>query len=83
MNHPLFAKRIEWYIPNAVGDKVVAQDFNGNIMFEATCEVASQSQILWTGPIKMTLPNKVGSTSSWQVVNNYASASSTVLILWY
>jgi hypothetical protein len=83
MNHPVFAKRIEWYAPITIGDTISVQDFNGNVIVQGKCEVASQSQILWTGPQKLTLPNKVGSTSSWQVVNAYNAASTSTLLVWY
>lgn len=77
---PFLAKRIEWYIPATVGDKVIATDLNSNVLFEGTCEVASQSQILWAGPQKLTLPGKSGNAGgSWQIT----TISSGSLLIWF
>jgi hypothetical protein len=76
---PILARRIEWYVPLTVGATVIAGDLNGNILFEGTCEVSLQSQILWTGPQKLTLPGKVGNPNgSWQV-----SITSGTLLIWF
>ena len=83
LSRPVLAKRIEWYVPQNVGDTIKGVDINGNILFEGTCEVASQSQILWAGPQKLTLPGKSSTASSWQVVYNYTAASSAALIVWF
>lgn len=83
LSRPILAKRIEWYVPTTVGDTIQLQDIGGHILAEGTCEVASQSQILWAGPQKLTFPGKSSTTSSWQVVNAYAAASSTTILLWY
>lgn len=83
LSRPILAKRIEWYVPTTVGDTVKITDINGSIIAQGTCEVASQSQILWAGPQKLTLPGKSGTTSSWQVINAYNAASSSTLIVWY
>lgn len=77
---PFLAKRIEWLTPLTIGDKVIAQDIGGNMIFEGTCEVASQSQILWSGPQKLTLPGKSGNAGgSWQI----SSIGSGSLIIWF
>jgi hypothetical protein len=83
---PLLAKRIEWLTPVNIGDKVIAQDLTGNVIFEGTCEVASQSQILWSGPQKLTLPGKQASfagtgnaAGSWQI----ATINSGTLLVWF
>jgi len=83
---PLLVKRIEWLTPITIGDKVIASDLNGNTIFQGTCEVASQSQILWNGPQKLTLPGKqsgLGTTGnaagSWQV----STIQSGTLLIWY
>lgn len=81
---PVLAKRIEWYVPITIGDTIQGTDLNGNVLFQGTCEVASQSQILWTGPQKLTCRGSASNTAgSWQVINKYAAASSSTLILWY
>jgi hypothetical protein len=83
MTRPIKAKRIEWYVPITVGDTIQATDLNGNVIVEATCEVASQSQILWTYDkltFKGTLSNTAG---SWQVINKYSAASTAAFIVWF
>jgi len=83
LSRPILAKRIEWLAPITVGDTIKITDTGGNIIAEGVCEVASQSQILWTGPQKLTLPGKAGTTASWQVINAYSAASSAALIVWF
>lgn len=83
LSRPILAKRIEWFKPISTNDTISIQDVGGNVLNQGSCEVASQSQILWTGPQKLTLPGKSGTTSSWQVVNAYATASTASLIIWY
>src|ERR1700719_3159882 len=85
LSRPILAKRIEWYVPTTIGGTIKITDASSslNIIDEGTCEVASQSQILWSSPQKLTLPGKSGTTSSWQVVNAYAAASSAALIIWF
>lgn len=78
-SRPYLAKRIEWYAPTTVGNQVVVTDLNGNVLVEGTCEVASQSQILWTGPQKLTFPGKATQTASWMV----ATINSGSLIIWF
>lgn len=77
---PFLAKRIEWYAPATVGNQVVVSDLNNNVIIEGTCEVASQSQILWAGPQKLTLRGSATNTAgSWQV----STIQSGSLIIWY
>ena len=83
---PLNVKRIEWLTPGAIGDKVFIADIGGNVICKGTCEVASQSQILWSGPQKLTLPGKQASfagagnaAGSWAVT----TINSGQLIIWY
>lgn len=83
LSRPIMAKRIEWFVPITIGDTIQIQDIGGNVINKGVCEVASQSQILWTGPQKLTLPGKAATTSSWQVVNAYNAASSAALIVWF
>ena len=83
LSRPIFAKRIEWFQPLTTLDTIKLVDINGNILVEGACEVASQSQILWAGPQKLTLPGKAAATSSWSVINNYATGSSATLIIWF
>ncbi len=83
-NRPILAKRIEWFKPISTNDTISIQDVGGNVINQGSCEVASQSQILWTGPQKLTLPGKATQTAgSWQVVNAYATASTASLIVWF
>ena len=77
---PFLAKRIEWLTPVAPGDRCVGSDLNNNVIFEGTCEVASQSQILWAGPQKLTLPGKSGNLGgSWQI----STITSGSLLIWF
>lgn len=83
---PILAKRIEWLTPLAIGDRAIIADVGGNIICEGTCEVASQSQILWSGPQKLTLPGKQASfagtgnaAGSWQV----STINSGTLLIWF
>src|ERR1700690_476983 len=77
---PLLVKRVEWYVPTTIGHQAIIADLGGNVILEGTCEVASQSQILWSGPQKLTLPGKSGNANgSWQVV----SIQSGKLLVWY
>ena len=76
---PFLVKRIEWFAPATVGNNVVVADQNGNIFVEGTCEVASQSQVLWSGPQKLTLPANTGNAKGWQV----STIQSGSLIIWY
>jgi hypothetical protein len=77
---PFLAKRIEWLTPVTPGDRLVATDLNGNIICEGTCEVASQSQILWSGPAKLTFPGKSGLPGgSWQI----ATINSGSFLMWF
>jgi hypothetical protein len=77
---PFLAKRIEWYAPQTIGNYVSITDLNANIIIEGTCEVASQSQILWSGPNKLTLPGKATVTTGSWVVPTIQSGS---LIIWW
>jgi hypothetical protein len=84
MTRPVLAKRIEWYVPVTMGDSIQATDLNGNVIIEGTCEVASQSQILWTGPNKLAFKGTLSNTAgSWQVINKYSAASTAALIIWW
>jgi len=83
LSRPILAKRIEWYAPITIGDTIKATDLNGNVIVEGTCEVASQSQILWTGPQKLTFKGAATQSTSWQVINAYSAASSSALIIWF
>ncbi len=77
---PILVKRIEWLTPVTVGDKVVVADLVPNTIVQGTCEVISQSQILWSGPQKLTLPgftSKAG--GSWQV----STITSGKLLIWF
>lgn len=83
---PILAKRIEWLTPINIGDKVIIADVGGNTILQGTCEVASQSQILWSGPQKLTLPGKQASfagtgnpAGSWQV----STINSGSLLVWF
>lgn len=77
---PLLVKRIEWLTPLLTTDAVSLTDLNGNIIVQGKCEVASQSQILWTGPQKLTLPGKPSNPNgSWQV----ATINSGKLLIWF
>ncbi len=83
---PILVKRIEWLTPVNIGDKAIIADVGGNIVCQGTCEVASQSQILWSGPQKLTLPGKQASfagagnaAGSWQVT----TINSGKLLVWY
>ena len=83
---PILAKRIEWLTPVNIGDKAIIADLGGNIICEGVCEVASQSQILWAGPQKLTLPGKQASfagagnaAGSWQV----STINSGTLLIWF
>src|SRR6266567_4393362 len=83
---PILVKRIEWLTPVNIGDKAIIADVGGNIVCQGTCEVASQSQILWSGPQKLTLPGKRASfagagnaAGSWQVT----TINSGKLLVWY
>lgn len=83
---PLLAKRIEWLTPVNIGDKAIIADVGGNIICSGVCEVASQSQILWSGPQKLTLPGKQASfagtgnaAGSWQVT----TINSGTLLIWF
>jgi hypothetical protein len=77
---PFLAKRIEWLTPVTIGDRLVVSDLNNNIIIEGTCEVASQSQILWTGPQKLTLKGSATQTAgSWQV----STITSGNLLIWF
>jgi hypothetical protein len=77
---PILAKRIEWYVPTTVGHQVIVTDLNSNVIVEGTCEVISQSQILWSGPQKLTLPGFVSKPNgSWQVT----TIQSGKLIIWF
>ena len=85
LSRPILAKRIEWLTPISVGDtiKIVDASSSLNIIDDGVCEVASQSQILWTGPQKLTLPGKATANFSWGVINAYQTASTASLIIWY
>lgn len=84
LTRPVLAKRIEWLTPITIGDTIKITDTGGNVINQGTCEVASQSQILWTGPQKLTLPGKATQTAgSWQVINAYNAASTSSLIVWF
>lgn len=84
LTRPIMAKRIEWYSPITIGDTIQATDLNGNVIIQGKCEVASQSQILWTGPNKLTFKGTQSNTAgSWQVINAYAAASTSSLIIWW
>lgn len=77
---PILAKRIEWLTPINIGDKVVVADLVPNTILQGTCEVASQSQILWSGPQKLTLPGRQSASGgSWQV----STINSGTLLIWY
>lgn len=77
---PFLVKRIEWLSPAAPGDRLVVADLTPNIIVEGTCEVSLQSQILWSGPQKLTLPGRVSTpTGSWQV----STISSGSLLIWF
>jgi hypothetical protein len=76
---PILCRRIEWFEPTATTQTMQLMDLNGNIIVEAMCEVANQSQSLWTGPAKLTLPGKVGNPNgSWQV-----SITGGTLLIWF
>src|SRR5271157_72847 len=76
---PFLAKRIEWLTPTTIGHQVVVSDLTPNVIIEGTCEVASQSQILWSGPQKLTLPGEAGvAGGSWQV----STIQSGSLLIW-
>jgi hypothetical protein len=84
LTRPILAKRVEWFAPITIGDTIQATDLNGNIIVEGKCEVASQSQILWTGPQKLTFKGTASNTAgSWQVINAYSAASTSSLIIWF
>ena len=38
-------EKIYWFQPANVGDQAVIEDLSGNFLFQAQCEVASQSQV--------------------------------------
>lgn len=77
---PLLVKRIEWFSPVATTDAVVLADLAGNIIVEGKCEVPAQSQILWGGPQKLTLPGKsTNPNGSWQV----STINSGKLLIWF
>lgn len=77
---PILAKRIEWLTPVNIGDKVVIADLNGNLILQGTCEVASQSQILWNGPHRLTLRGSATNTAgSWQV----STINTGTLLIWF
>jgi len=80
-SRPFLVKRIEWLTPVNIGDKVVIADTDAspNLIIAGTCEVASQSQILWSGPQKLTLPGKATQTASWQV----STIQSGSLLIWF
>ena len=77
---PILVKRIEWLTPTTIGHQVVIADLIPNTIVAGVCEVASQSQILWSGPQKLTLPgftSKAG--GSWQVT----TINSGKLLIWF
>lgn len=77
---PILAKRIEWYVPTTVGHQVIVTDLTGNVIVQGTCEVASQSQILWTGPQKLTLKGSATVTAGSWIVSTIQSGT---LMVWF
>jgi hypothetical protein len=78
-SRPFLVKKMEWLTPVTIGDKVIVADLGGNMIMAGTCEVASQSQILWSGVGKLTLPGKATATASWQV----STINSGSLLIWW
>ena len=79
---PFYVKRVEWLSPQSVGDTVKITDSGGNVIVEGVCEVALQSQILWTGPQKFPLPQNSGAQLGWQI--QFVSATTTTnLLVWF
>lgn len=82
-NRPILVKRIEWYKPQSIGDSFTITDLNSNILNEGTCEVALQSQITWSGPIRLTLPGKVGNANGSWIFTETAATTASAVLIWY
>lgn len=85
-SRPFLVRRIEWFSPVATTDSCSIMDLNSNTIIEGKCEVPGQSQILWPGPAKLTLPGKAAGLGtsgnpggSWQV----STITSGTLLIWF
>jgi hypothetical protein len=79
-SRPLLAKRIDWVGAATVGNACVIADLGGNILTKGTCSVVNAVVSLWNGPIKLTLPGKVGNPNgSWQV----STIQSGQILVWF